>query len=109
MKAGNQLRISIERHKRIGIAKLATFSELRCALLLHADECPQLIELKTLASKIAHLFVHQTRATIADANHQPHDRIAVDSGHPFDAAKAVALYQSRNNAASLVHVQRVHG
>jgi len=49
--------------------------------LFHPDERPKLIELKTLADKVAHLAVHQRCAALTDADHQAHDRIAVDSGH----------------------------
>jgi hypothetical protein len=102
MEAGNEFRIGIERNERVRIAELATIHKLRCPFLFHAHERPQFIQLEPLAVEVPHFTIHQFRAGVPDTNHEPHDRIAVDAGHPFDATKAVALYQSRNDATALI-------
>jgi len=102
VKTGNEFRVSVERNESIGVSKLSTVCKLRCAFLFHAHERLQFIQLEPLAVEVPHFAIHQVSATISDANHEAHDRIAMDSGHPLDAAKAIALYQSRNHARLFV-------
>ena len=80
-----------KRNERINVAN-ALFAVLD-VLLFPTDESPTLIELQPFALQVAHQCVHKSRAALADANAWPHNRIAVNAGHSFNAAVADAFGQ----------------
>jgi hypothetical protein len=62
--------------------------------LLLPDICPNLVNLDATARQLAHLLVHELRATLTNLDQQAADRVAVRPGHPLGAADRIALDQA---------------
>jgi hypothetical protein len=104
----NQLRLGIERNEGPHIAEAAAVILAGKASLLLADIGPNLIDLDAAARKLAHLFVHELRAAVANLDQQPHDRVAVRPGHPLGAADRIALDQAVNDLDAAGERYAVH-
>jgi hypothetical protein len=68
--------------------------ERRHVALLLADIGPNLVNLDAAARQLAHLLVHELRASVANLDQQAADRVAMRAGHPFRAADRIALDQA---------------
>jgi hypothetical protein len=76
------------------IANAARIVEGRHVALLLANIGPNLINLDSAAAKLAHLLVHELRATVANLDQQAADRIAMRPRHPLGAADRIAFDQA---------------
>jgi hypothetical protein len=65
--------------------------------ILFADVAPNLVQFQTFAGKIAHRDIHDTGASLSDANAQPHDRIPMNARHALNGANAGAFGQRRDH------------
>ena len=92
VKAGNKFRIGIQGDERIGVSKLSTLWQAAMRVSVSSPQTPTIRPTVAAGSEVAHGAIHQVSAAVPDADHQPHDRIAMDSGHAFDAANAISLY-----------------
>lgn len=105
----NQLGIFIQRDVQVLIAdRRGILARLNAALLLFY-KCPNFIALKVPELQAHQLFVEQVAALVADADHQTHDRIAVDAGKPLYGADAISFDQQVDNGSLRFIAQHVHG
>jgi hypothetical protein len=57
----------------------------------HVSEAPQFIELKLSARQIPHFPVQQSCAALCNTHAKPHNRVAVNAGHPLNLADSRAF------------------
>lgn len=81
--------------------------------LLLADESPNLVNLDARAWQVDHFLIKDCLACFTNANAKAHDRVAVNAGHAFNAADAVALGEGADDRCLLFggknvcHVKKV--
>jgi hypothetical protein len=109
-RAGNELRIRLDRHEGPDVANAEVIAQLgRNVLRLHAYETPNLVALDAFAIESGQPSVLQIVARFADAFEQGKDGHLRRTGHPAGRSDGATLDESGEYRGTLSSAQLVHG